>query len=146
MMTELLKWGIGVIPVRMAERFVRESAAFLRNLTDPGSITTQAVYREEKKILSMIEAGQGTLAPIDSGNAWKIQSQKIAGDPGQANAVQTPVFGNLWVRATNRIRWKLLHWNCNYQRCIGIWRERNKTMSETIDPGAEKFSGRESTG
>jgi len=45
--------GIGVIPVRMAERFVRESAAFLRNLADPGSITTQAIYREEKKILSM---------------------------------------------------------------------------------------------
>ena len=88
MMTELLKWGIGVIPVRMAERFVRESAAFLRNLADPGSITTQAVYREEKKILSMIQAGQGTLAPIDSGNAWKIQSQKIAAEPGQADAVR----------------------------------------------------------
>jgi hypothetical protein len=36
----------------------------------------------------MIEAGQGTLSPIDSGNAWKIQSQKIAGDPGQGNAVR----------------------------------------------------------
>jgi ATP-dependent exoDNAse (exonuclease V) alpha subunit len=74
--------------VRWAERFVQESAAFLRNPVDPGSITTQAVYREEKKILSMIEAGQGTLSPIDSGKAWRIQSQKIAGDPGQANAVR----------------------------------------------------------
>jgi hypothetical protein len=54
MMTELLKWGIGVVPVREVERFVQESDAFLRNPTDPGSITTQAVYREEKKILSMI--------------------------------------------------------------------------------------------
>ena len=30
MMTELLKWGIGVIPVREVERFVQKSAAFLR--------------------------------------------------------------------------------------------------------------------
>src|SRR5260370_14285256 len=36
----------------------------------------------------MIQAGQGTLARIDSGNAWKIQSQKIAGDPGQAETVR----------------------------------------------------------
>jgi hypothetical protein len=34
-----------------------------------------------------------------------------------------------------RIRRKLLHWNYNYQRRIGIWRERNKIMCETIDPG-----------
>jgi len=88
MITELLKWGIGVIPVREAQRFIDKSAAFLRNPARPGSITTEAVYREEKKILSMIEAGQGTLSPIDSGSAWKIQSEKIAGDPGQANAVR----------------------------------------------------------
>jgi len=67
---------------------IHKSAAFLRNPARPGSITTEAVYREEKKILSMIEAGQGTLSPIDSGNARKIQSQKIAGDPGQGNAVR----------------------------------------------------------
>src|SRR6202022_2271144 len=87
MITELLKWGIGVIPVREAERFVQKSAAFLRNPALPGSITTEAVYREEKKILSMIEAGQGTLSPLDSGNAWRIQTQKLAGDPAQATGV-----------------------------------------------------------
>jgi ATP-dependent exoDNAse (exonuclease V) alpha subunit len=88
MMTELLKWGIGVIPVREAQRFIHKSAAFLRNPARPGSITTEAVYREEKKILSMIEAGQGTLSAIDTASAWRIQSKKIAGDPGQANAVR----------------------------------------------------------
>ena len=87
MMTELLKWGIGVIPVREAQRFIHKSAAFLRNPARPGSIT-EAVYREEKKILSMIEAGQGTLSPIDTASPWRIQSEKIAGDPGQANAVR----------------------------------------------------------
>jgi len=74
--------------VREAQRFIHKSAAFLRNPARPGSITTEAVYREEKKILSMIEAGQGTLSPIDTANAWRIQSQKIAGDPGQGNAVR----------------------------------------------------------
>ena len=74
--------------MREAQRFIHKSAAFLRNPARPGSITTEAVYREEKQILSMIEAGQGTLSPIDSGNARKIQSQKIAGDPGQGNAVR----------------------------------------------------------
>jgi len=88
MMTELLKWGIGVIPVREAQRFIHKSAAFLRNPARPGSITTEAVYREEKKILSMIEAGQGTFSPIDTASAWRIQSEKIAGDPGQVNAVR----------------------------------------------------------
>jgi conjugative relaxase-like TrwC/TraI family protein len=88
MMTQLLKWGIGVIPVREAERFVQKSAAFLRNPARPGSITTEAIYREEKKILSMIEAGQGTLSPIDSGSSWRIQNEKIGRDPGQANAVR----------------------------------------------------------
>ena len=88
MVTELLKWGIGVIPVQEAQDFVQNSAAFLRNPAEPGSITTEAVYREEKQILSMIEAGQGTLPAIDTANSWRIQSQKIARDPGQANAVR----------------------------------------------------------
>jgi hypothetical protein len=35
---------------------------------------------------------------------------------------------------------KIVTWNCNYERRIGIWKERNKIMSETSDPGAEKFS------
>ncbi|MGA8656366.1 MAG: AAA family ATPase, partial [Chthoniobacterales bacterium] len=88
MMTELLKWGIGVISVREAIDFVQNSAAFLRNPAQPGSITTEAVYREEKQILSTIEAGQGTLAAIDTAGTWRIQSEKIARDPGQANAVR----------------------------------------------------------
>ena len=88
MVTELLKWGIGVIPVREAQNFVQTSAAFLRNPAQPGSITTEVVYQEEKQILSMIEAGRATLPAIDAGNSWRIQSQKIVGDPGQANAVQ----------------------------------------------------------
>ena len=74
--------------MREAQRFIDKSAAFLRNPARPGSITTEAVYREEKQILSMIEAGQGTFSPIDTASAWRIQSEKIAGDPGQVNAVR----------------------------------------------------------
>jgi hypothetical protein len=87
MMTELLKWGIGVIPVRMAERFVRESAAFLRNLTDPGHHYPGGLPgREEDPFDDRSRARNPCSDRL--GQRLEDPSQKIAGDSGQANAIR----------------------------------------------------------
>ena len=84
MITEILKWGIGTVPVRAAEAFV-ESARFLRNPQKSGRVTIQEVYEEEKNVMETVMAGNGLYRPI--GHAWKIQSKLVAGDKGQTNAV-----------------------------------------------------------
>ena len=87
MIAEVLKWGIGKIPVRQAEAFVRESSAFLRNPDKPGRVTTAEVYAEDKHIVEATQAGKGAYEPIGLGKEWTIQSARIAGDKGQKNAV-----------------------------------------------------------
>ena len=87
MIAEVLKWGIGKIPVRQAEAFVRESSAFLRNPDKPGRVTTAEVYAEDKQIIETIHAGTGAYQPIGLGKEWTIQSARVAGDEGQKNAV-----------------------------------------------------------
>src|SRR5260370_4818751 len=47
MIAEVLKWGIGKIPVWQAEAFVRESSAFIRNPNKPGRVTTAQVYADD---------------------------------------------------------------------------------------------------
>ena len=84
MITEILKWGIGTVPVRAAEAFV-ESARFLRNSQKSGRVTIQEVYEEEKNVMETVMAGNGLYRPI--GHAWKIQSKLVAGDKGQTNGV-----------------------------------------------------------
>jgi conjugative relaxase-like TrwC/TraI family protein len=84
MITEVLKWGIGTVPVRAAEAFV-QSARFLRNPQKSGRVTIQEVYEEEKNVFETVMAGKGLCAPI--GQAWRIQSKLVAGDKGQTNAV-----------------------------------------------------------
>jgi hypothetical protein len=84
MITEILEWGIGTVPVRAAEALV-ESAMFLRNPQKSGGVTIQEVYEEEKNVIGTVMAGKGLYAPI--GQAWKIQSKLVAGDEGQTNAV-----------------------------------------------------------
>jgi conjugative relaxase-like TrwC/TraI family protein len=84
MITEILKWGIGTVPVRAAEAFV-ESARFLRNPHKSGRVTIQEVYEEEKNVIGTVMAGKGLYARI--GQAWKIQNKLVAGDKGQTNAV-----------------------------------------------------------
>jgi conjugative relaxase-like TrwC/TraI family protein len=84
MITGVLKWGIGTVPVRAAEAFV-ESARFLRNPQKSGRVTIQEVYEEEKNVIGTVMAGKGLYAPI--GQIWKIQSKLVAGDKGQTNAV-----------------------------------------------------------
>src|SRR6202043_206729 len=87
MIAEMLKWGIGKIPVRQAEAFVRESSAFLRNPDKPGRVTTAEVYAEDKQIIKTMEACKGAYQPIGLGKEWTIQSARVAGDEGQKNAV-----------------------------------------------------------
>src|SRR3984893_13013565 len=87
MIAEVLKWGIGKIPVRQAEAFVRESPAFLRNPDKPGRVTTAEVYAEDKQILETIQAGTDAYQPIGLRKEWTIQSARVAGDEGQKNAV-----------------------------------------------------------
>jgi conjugative relaxase-like TrwC/TraI family protein len=87
MIAEVLKWGIGKIPVRQAKAFVRESPAFLRNPDKPGRVTTAEVYAEDKQIMETIQAGTGAYQPIGLGKEWTIQSARVAGDEGQKNAV-----------------------------------------------------------
>jgi conjugative relaxase-like TrwC/TraI family protein len=87
MIAEVLKWGIGKIPVRQAEAFVRESPAFLRNPHKPGRVTTAEVYAEDKQIMETIQAGAGAYQPIGLRKEWTIQSARVAGDQGQKNAV-----------------------------------------------------------
>ena len=87
MIAEVLKWGIGKIPVRQAEAFVRESSAFLRNPDKPGRVTTAEVYAEDKQIIETVQAGKGAYQPIGRGKEWTIQSARVAGDEGQKNAV-----------------------------------------------------------
>ena len=58
MITEILKWGIGTVPVLAAEAFV-ESARFLRNPEKSGRVTIQEVYEEEKNIIGMVMAAKG---------------------------------------------------------------------------------------
>jgi hypothetical protein len=87
MIAEVLKWGIGKIPVRQAEAFVRESSAFLRNPDKSGRVTTAEVYAEDKQIIETVQAGKGAHEPIGLGKEWAIQSARVAGDQGQKNAV-----------------------------------------------------------
>jgi hypothetical protein len=87
MIAEVLKWGIGKIPVQQAEVFVRESSAFLRNPDKPGRVTTAEVYAEDKQIIVTVQAGKGAHQPIGLGKEWTIQSARVAGDQGQKNAV-----------------------------------------------------------
>jgi hypothetical protein len=82
--TEILKWGIGTVPVRAAEAYV-ESGRFLRSPRKPGRVTIQEVYEEEQNLIGTVMAGKGLYAPI--AHAWKIQSKLVAGDKGQTNAV-----------------------------------------------------------
>jgi conjugative relaxase-like TrwC/TraI family protein len=87
MIAEVLKWGIGKIPVLQAEAFVRKSSAFLRNPDKPGRITTAEVYAEDKRIIERVQAGKGAYQLIGLGKEWTIQSARVAGDQGQKNAV-----------------------------------------------------------
>src|ERR1700730_13046929 len=82
MIAEVLKWGIGKIPVRQAEVFVRESSAFLRNPDKPGRVTTAQVYTEDKEIIETVQAGKGVHQPIGLGKEWTIRSARVAGDEG----------------------------------------------------------------
>ena len=50
MITEILKWGTGIVPVRAAEAFV-QNARFLRNPQKSDQVTIQEVYDEEKTSL-----------------------------------------------------------------------------------------------
>jgi hypothetical protein len=58
MITEILKWGTGTVPVRAAEAFV-ESARFLRNPQKSGRVTIQEVYEEEKNVIGTVMACKG---------------------------------------------------------------------------------------
>ena len=87
MIAEVLKWGIGKIPVRQAEAFVRESSAFLRNPDKLGRVTTAEVYAEEKQIIKTVQAGKGGFRPIGLAEEWTIHSARVATDQGQKNAV-----------------------------------------------------------
>ena len=80
MITEILNWGIGTVPVRAAEALV-QTARFLRNPQKSGRVTIQEVYEEEKNVIETVTAGKGLYAPI--GQAWKIQSKLVSGDKGQ---------------------------------------------------------------
>ena len=66
MVTEILKWGIGTVPVRAAEVFV-QSARFLRNPQKSGRVTIQEVYEEEKNVIGTVMAGKGLYARIRPG-------------------------------------------------------------------------------
>jgi hypothetical protein len=63
MITDVLKWGIGTVPVRAAEAFV-QSARFLRNPKKSGRVTIQEVYEEEKNVIGTVIFGKGLYAPI----------------------------------------------------------------------------------
>jgi hypothetical protein len=52
MITEILKWGVGTVPVRAAEALV-QTARFLRNPQKSGRVTIQEVYEEEKMSLRL---------------------------------------------------------------------------------------------
>jgi hypothetical protein len=87
MIAELLKWGIGKIPVRQAAAFVRKSSTFLRNPDKPGRVTTAEVYAEDKQIIATIQAGKGAHQPIGLRKESTVQSARVADDEGQKNAV-----------------------------------------------------------
>jgi hypothetical protein len=87
MIAEVLKWGIGKMPVRQAKAFVRESSALPRNPGKPGRVTTAEVYAEDKQIIQTVPAGKGACEPIGRGKEWTVQSARVAGDEGQKRAV-----------------------------------------------------------
>src|SRR5271165_798696 len=93
MIEEILKWGIGVVPVKVAEAWVN-GTEFLRSVGDAGKVTTAEVYQEDKEIIALVEAGKGTVQALDTDKRWKIRSELVAGDSGQRAALHH----SLWSR------------------------------------------------